>query len=171
MAHSKRMLLACAALLLAGPASAQDEARVAYQLVEPSGFKDFEIRREGVDFTAGVFDQRFQQYFVPRAERLLPQGQRLVLRILDIDMAGDIQPWRNNRFEPIRYVEFGHPPRMEIEYKLLDPAGGVLAEGREWITDPSFDIRRRTAHQDDTFVIELDMLERWLERLLAERKG
>lgn len=156
------------ALLLAGTAWAQ-ESRVSYELVEPSGFTDFEIAREGVDHTAAVFDQQFTKNFVPAAERILAQGQRLVLKIHDVDMAGDIQPWRNRLHEPIRYVEFGFPPKIDLEYALLDPAGGVLAQGRETLTDKSFDMRPATAHRDEPFVFEIDMLERWLRQLVSSR--
>ena len=160
-----------AAVLAATGAFAQEEPAATYELVSPSGFEDFSYRDEGVDETAGVFDDQFKAWFVPAAAKLLPPGQRLHLVILDVDMAGDIQPWRNSRYEPLRYIEFGHPPRMTFEYRITDPAGGVLAEGREELVDASFDIRPPTIRQDQPFVYEFVMLERWLQHLVASRSA
>jgi len=167
-----RFLLLClAAAFAASGAFAQDQPAATYQLISPSGFKDFSYRDEGVDETARIFDDQFQAWFVPAASKVLPAGQRLHLRILDIDMAGDIQPWRNNRYEPLRYIEFGHPPRMTLEYQIIDPAGGVLAEGREELVDASFDIRPPTIRQDEPFAYEFVMLERWLKSLIGSRNA
>ena len=171
MRTPRRLPILLAATLAATAAFAQQEPAATYQLVSPSAFEDFSYRDEGVDETAKIFDDQFQAWFVPAAAKLMPAGQRLHLVILDVDMAGDIQPWRNSRHEPLRYVEFGHPPRMTFEYQVIDPAGGVLAEGREELTDFSFDIRPPTIRKDQPFVYEFVMLERWLQKLVASGKA
>ena len=170
MKPPRSLLLSLAAFASTG-VLAQDEPAATYELVTPSAYEDFSYREEGTDETARVFDDQFQAWFVPAAARLLPAGQRLHLRILDIDMAGDIQPWRNSRYEPLRYVEFGHPPRMTLEYQIIDPAGGVLAEGREELVDTSFDIRPPTIRRDEPFAYEFVMLERWLQSLVSSRNA
>jgi len=170
MKTPRSLFLSLAAFAATG-AFAQDEPAATYQLISPSAFEDFSYRDEGVDETARIFDDQFQAWFVPVAAKLLPAGQRLHLRILDMDMAGDIQPWRNSRHEPLRYIEFGHPPRMTLEYQIIDPAGGVLAEGQEKLVDASFDIRPPTIRRDEPFAYEFVMLERWRQNLVASRKG
>jgi len=163
--------VACAALLAAATAGAEDGPRVTYQLVEPSAFKDFEIRDVGVDETAKVFDDQFNKHVVPAVEKVLPQGQRLSMRILEFDMAGEIQPWRNTWLEPVRYVERDFPPRITIEYQLIDMAGGVSAEGREELVDKSYDIRPATKRRDRPFAFETDMLQRWAVHMLSLRQS
>jgi hypothetical protein len=171
MRTAKVIIVACAALLAAAALSAEDGPRVTYQLLEPSAFKDFEIRDVGVDETAKVFDEQFSKHVVPAVEKALPQGQRLSIRILEFDMAGEIQPLRNSRFEPVRYVEWGFPPRITLEYQLIDVSGGVLAEGREELVDKSFDTRPATRHRDRPFAFETDMLQRWAVHMLSLRQA
>ena len=167
----KAIAVACATLLAVATASAADGPRVTYQLVEPSAFKDFEIRDVGIDETAQTFDEQFNKHVVPAVEKALPQGQRLSIRILEFDMAGEIQPWRNSRLEPVRYVEWGFPPRITLEYQLIDVAGGIIAEGREELVDKSFDARPATKHRDRPFAFETDMLERWALHMLSSRRA
>ncbi|MEJ2513639.1 MAG: DUF3016 domain-containing protein [Gammaproteobacteria bacterium] len=159
-----RLLLAAAAAAVLSPAGAEAPA-VTYQLVQPTDFTDFDLGRHSADETARVFDDKFRQYVLPLAEELFPGGQHLALEIRDIDMAGEIQPWRNVDRQPVRYVEFAYPPKMEIRYQLKDAAGGVLAEGEKTLTDPSFDARPVTSHRQEPFRIEIRMLESWLKEL------
>lgn len=164
----KSALVTGTAVLAMGNAVAAEDTAISYELVEPSGFTDFAIADEGVEHTSKVFDEQFGKKVVPTAEKLLPSGEKLQLRILDMDMAGDIQPWRiPGRAEPIRYIEFGYPPRITLEYKRIGPDGNVLAEGKEELVDPSFDMRSRTPHRDDPFWFETELLQDWLKKLLA----
>ncbi len=164
--HFTGLALMAAALVVVSQASAETPA-VTYQLIQPADFDDFTLGRHSADETARVFDEKFREYVVPLAEELFPGGQQLSIKFENIDMAGEIQPWRNVDRQPIRYVEFAYPPRMDISYRLTDPAGGVLAEGRETLTDPSFDARPVTSHRQEPFRMEMSMLESWLRKLAA----
>lgn len=99
---------------------------------------------------------------------MIPENHSLQLRITDIDMAGDIQPWRNRTNANIRYIEPIFPPRMRFDFTLVDADGNVVLEGSENLVDLAFDFGITTNLRREPFYYELTMLGNWIRRTFRE---
>ena len=102
-------------------------------------FTDFSVSGLSETKTLSIFQSELEDELARFGRKYVPEGQTLHIHFTDIDMAGDIQPWRNRHNADIRYVERIYPPRLAFTYKLEDADGKVLAEGEESIADLSFD--------------------------------
>ena len=96
----------------------------------------------------------------------LPAGERLQLTIVDIDRAGDYEPWRHPGQQDIRIIRDIYPPRMTVAFKRFDAGGALLAEGERRITDPAFLINAAPFNDTDPLRYEKRMIDSWLRREL-----
>ncbi len=68
--------------------------------------------------------------------RCLAEGERMEIRVLDVDLAGRFEWWhRPDGVRVLRNIDF---PRIKLEYEHLDVDGQVIDEGREWVTDMNY---------------------------------
>lgn len=143
------------------PAFAAASLEVSF--VEPKSFRDFSVSGLSEERTQPIFERELQRNLGSLVERHL--GDRtLVLEFTDIDMAGDIQPWRNRHFQDIRYVEHIYPPRLDFNYAVRDADGNVILEGSEVLRDIAFMHRLRSPRMSDSFFHETELLRDWVRR-------
>jgi hypothetical protein len=129
--HRMRCLPALATLLLAAPAMA--EVQVAF--VDPRGFTDASLhapRPVDADAPALVGLRRILE----RAGQSLPQGHRLVIEVLDVDLAGYFPPWQRSGL-PVRVMESTTWPRIRLRTTLTRPDGSVV-RGEEVVSDMTY---------------------------------
>jgi hypothetical protein len=105
------------------------------------------------------------------AKKYLKDDQSLHITITDIDMAGDIQPWRNRYNADIRYIEQIYVPRMKVRYALKDGAGKVLAEGEDTFADLSFQTNTLAPMRTnwENFFYERTLLGDWIRRTFRDK--
>jgi hypothetical protein len=96
---------------------------------------------------------------VALANKRLRDGDRLVLEVLDIDMAGESQAWRS-RGRDVRVVRNAVVQRMHLRYKLT--RAGVDSSREEHIADPGYIQNTRCAGR--SLCYEERMLDRWFAR-------
>ena len=101
-----------------------------------------------------------------RLNALVGEDRVLELTFKDVDMAGEIEPWRHPSFSDIRYVKGIYPPRMVFSYVLRDATGEEIASGEEKIRDLTFDFAINSIGRSKTFFYELNMLEDWARTTL-----
>ncbi|MCC5805338.1 MAG: DUF3016 domain-containing protein [Opitutales bacterium] len=143
-------------------------ASLEVSFVDPKSFRDFSVNGMSEERTQPVFERELARNLAPRLESLL--GDRtLVIEFTDIDMAGDIQPWRNRHNQDIRYVEHIYPPRLEFNYTVKVAEGEVILEGSENLRDMSFMYRVRSPRMSDTFFYETELLRDWVRRDLMRK--
>ena len=161
------ILLASLALHLA-PLNA-GEIKMEFENVDD--YTDFSISGMTENKTLPLFISEMEENLKGVAKRYLEEGQTLELVFTDIDMAGDIQPWRNRHNADIRYVEAIYPPRLKFRYALKDAEGEVLAEGEESISDLSFQMSTTAALRSsfEQFRYEFELLENWIRRSFKKR--
>jgi hypothetical protein len=139
--------------------------RLVIELVEPEKFTDFSVQGMDENRTAYIFDSELKRFINLEITRLLPNGVSVRLEVTDIDMAGDIQPWRNRNHADIRYVEQIYPPRMSFRYVIENEGGVVLATGETRIRDMNFMFGLNTRFRTyNSFQYEFSMLADWLRR-------
>lgn len=139
--------------------------RLTVELIEPKEFTDFSVQGMDENRTAAIFESELKRFISLEISRLLPDGVFVHLEVTDVDMAGDIQPWRNRHQADIRYIEQIYPPRMSFRYVIKSENDEILATGETRIRDMNFmfglNNRFRTYN---SFQYEFSMLADWLRR-------
>lgn len=81
---------------------------------------------------------QLKEHLMATAVPYLATGQRLEIKVTDVDLAGDFEPWRGARFEDVRIVKDIYPPRVTLEFRLLGADGKVVREGKRQLQDLGF---------------------------------
>ncbi|UFM64744.1 DUF3016 domain-containing protein [Paracoccus sp. MA] len=146
---------------MAGPA-APAEGRVTVTYVAPETFRDREFRRERSRVSALA---EFDRWFAELGARYLPAGQSLQVEVLDIDLAGESEPWRSG-FHDVRFLRDITPPRIHLRYRLLQ-GGAVVRAGEERLTDMNYLSNPRGHGDGRRFVHDKLMLQGWFRKTFA----
>jgi hypothetical protein len=104
-----------------------------------------------------------------RAERVLPQGERLQVTFTNVQRAGTYEPWRGPMWDDVRIVKNIYPPRIDLTFTLTDASGAVIKEGRRELRDPAF-LQRGTLNETDPLRYEKRMLDDWLRSEFADAR-
>jgi hypothetical protein len=154
--------------LLIGSLSAS--ARIVAQFDNVDEFTDFSVSGMSEADTQSQLEYALDRFAQRHLKNTLPEGYTLEITFTDIDMAGDIQPWRNRDYEDIRYVESIYPPRLDFRYVLRDQRGKEILSGEERLRDLSFDLALPPIGFNDSFAYELQMLKDWARKKIAPLK-
>ncbi len=127
---------------------------------EPAKFTDFRDSYMG-DAERTTYAEQIRDHLNDQARFYVPLGQMLQVTFIDIDMAGDFEPWRGPQFDQIRIVKDLYPPRMVLAFRLVDAEGNVLKEGRRELRDISFMLKLHIS-MHDTLRHEKALLDDWL---------
>jgi hypothetical protein len=146
------------------PRALPDHGPVSVAWADPATFTELRRSRNRWDSERGGWLTDLAKYMRKRAEAQLPAGERLQLTIVDIDRAGDYEPWRGPGQQDIRIIRDIYPPRMTVQYKRIDASGAVVAEGERKITDPAFLINAAPFNDTDPLRYEKRMIDSWLHR-------
>jgi hypothetical protein len=129
-------------------------------------FSDFSVSGMSETKTRSIFEGEAARNL--RLKKYIGEDRTLELTFHDIDMAGDIQPWRNPNNADIRYIKSIYPPTLKFSYVLKDAAGATIAEGEESLRDLNFDFGITGRFRDESFKYELIMLEDWARKTLPK---
>ncbi len=166
----KVFLIVAVALTSAATAQA-GTIKVEFQDVDK--YTDFSVSGLSEEKTLGLFESELEDELKQFAERYIVGDHTLEIVFIDIDMAGDIQPWRNRHNADIRYIERVYPPRMELSYTLKDADGNVVSEGKERIADIAFDFNILAPIRSNSmsFFYEITLLEDWIRKNFRSLKS
>lgn len=142
--------------------STQAGARVEVVYVSPEKFTDVKDSQMATERDRDSTLALIKEFLVERAGKLVPEGQKLVITISDVDMAGDFEPWRGPQFNDVRIVKDIYPPRVDLSFKLTDASGAVVKEGEQKLRDLSFQMSATPAFSSDSLRYEKGMLDNWL---------
>ena len=151
------MTLACATAQ-AGTASVR--------FVEPDKFMD---AGHGHDLakTQLVLAEHFKQL----AGKVLPASQSLEIDVLDIDLAGEVRPWRQVWPETRVMRGAADWPRMTVRFTLRD-GDRIVAQGEDRISDMNYlqGTRPTQLGSSEPLPYEKRMVTSWFsDRLIARR--
>ena len=167
--NSTILILALAAIGVSSvsPAQTRDSAepRVQVVFVQPEKFRDLGDRYGGGSRAQETYLRELERHIQSRAARLLPEGQRLLVSISDVDMAGAFEPWRG-RSADARIVRDVYPPRIDLGFTLTGVDGAVLKRGERKLRDLAL-VGSPTASGSDPLRYEKALLDDWLERELS----
>ncbi|UFS65000.1 DUF3016 domain-containing protein [Paracoccus denitrificans] len=143
---------------MAGPV-APAEGRVTVTYVAPETFRDREFRRERSRTSALA---EFDRWFAGLGARYLPAGQSLHVEVLNIDLAGEFEPWRSG-FHDVRFLRDTTPPRIHLRYRLMQD-GTVIRAGEERLTDMNYLSDPRGHGDSRRFIHDKLMVQDWFRK-------
>lgn len=148
------------------PRALPESGPVSVAWADPATFT--ELRQSSNLWAASDGDwlQELAQYMRKRAEPRLAPGERLQVTILDIDRAGQYEPWRGPAAQNVRIVRDRYPPRMTVQFRRTDASGAVLADSQRTLSDPAFLLNAGTINSTDPLRYEKRMIDAWLRREL-----
>ena len=166
----KTKILILAALLVAagagrafaaGSAAVKADSPVSVTFVDPQKFTDVKMDSWGGD-SAGLLDQ-LQAFMRETGGRYLPSGMRLDVKVTDVDLAGEFEPWRGPNFDQVRIIRAIYMPRINLSFTLTDAKGKVVSSGERELTDQAFQWRMAWP-PDDYLRYEKDLLRDWFRQ-------
>jgi hypothetical protein len=158
------------AIALAGAgrlaASEPSTPRVLVVFVEPERFTDVKNAARGSEKgTAALLDE-LAGFMREIGERDVPAGTSLELRVTDIDLAGEFEPWRGPQFERTRFMRDVYAPRIDLEFRLKDAEGRVVRAGTRSLREPNY-LTRALLMRDDRLRYEKALLSDWFRQEFA----
>lgn len=155
-------LLGAAVPFVAQAAPAPADARIEVLFFEPEKFTDVKDSYMSSDVDRTTYLDQLRDHLVDQAKYYVPEGYRLQVTFTDVDMAGDFEPWRGPRFDDIRIVKDIYPPRINVTFRMTDPEGNIVKEGKRELRDLSFMMKIPMHSQSDTMRHEKALLDDWL---------
>jgi hypothetical protein len=163
-----KKLPAIAFLLLSGcvVSAPHDEAvsRVSVSFVEPEKFTDSR-RVEFAPTSAGVL-RELEKFLIETGGRYLPPPTKLSIRVTDIDLAGDFELFRGPQADQVRINKGLYPPRIMLEFEVIDGTAAVVRSGKRDLTDINYQVRN-VYPREDYLRYEKDILRDWLRAELG----
>jgi len=162
MKLTPKLLLASAALF--GTALSSFAQSIKFEFSDVTEYSDFSY--------SGMSEEKSKAILVKSLEdrkeefnQHLNEGASLVIKFVDIDMAGEIQPWRNTANSDIRYIEDIYIPRMTLSY-TLSKDGEVISEGESKVSDMDYLFgANKIRSNSETFYYEMELIEDFIRDL------
>jgi hypothetical protein len=99
----------------------------------------------------------------------LPPGQNLTVTVLDIDLAGQYEPWQMGASH-VRFMRGVTWPKMKVRWTLAN-RGKVIARGDETISDQTYQMSAAGLSSSDPLKYEKNMLDDWFrDRFVRARR-
>jgi hypothetical protein len=166
------LALVCMLLAAVGCSVATDRAatppdsRVAVTFVQPERFTDVKDSLLGSPKGTADLLAEIDRYLHTAGERYVPAGLTLEVRITNIDLAGDFEPWRGPQFDRVRIMRDIYPSRLALELRLTDASGVVVKEGQRVLLDQLY-MSTAALNNGEPLYYDKLLLGDWLRRELA----
>ena len=146
-------------------AASADKAASAVQVTFAAPEKFTDVKDDYMDTAQGrdaLLDE-LKQHITTRAANYLTAGQRLEITVTDVDLAGDFEPWRGTHFQDVRIVKDLYPPRVSLQFRLLNADGTVLSEGKRQLQELGY-LMTIAMPTGDPLRYDKEMLNDWLRQ-------
>lgn len=142
-------------------------ATVTVAFVDPGHYRDAAFQR-GYQFDEAVL-KGIEQHLQLLGDRYLAPDQRLSVEILDIDLAGRLEPWRP-QLNGVRLMNDVTWPRIKLRYSL-ESNGEVIASAEEALSDMHYLGHARMGFSTDRLIYEKQMLADWFRARFVEHRA
>ena len=151
---------AVAALLLVARAEAAPIVEVVF--VDPPRYADAKLGGDVASELEATLSE-LRAHLEARGAKFLNDGDRLVIEVLDLDLAGSAELWRA-RARDMRVLRDVTVPRMHLRYALT--RGGIESAGEERISDLGYLRDSTRCRSGEPLCHEKHMLDEWFGRRL-----
>ena len=148
--------------------SPEPVSRVSVVFVKPEKFTD--VKRADFKPNSEAILDAIAGFMREMGEKTLPPQMNLDLRITDIDLAGNFEPWRGPQSDQVRITNQVYPPRFALEFRVTDARDQVIASGKRNLTDLNYQLRTFYP-MDDYLRYEKDLLRQWFREEFGKLKG
>jgi len=156
--------LSIAGLLMVTLLSASAAAEVSVRFVAPDryGERDYDV----TGTRKGAFGE-IRRHLESLGRRYLRPGQHLTIEVLDLDLAGEQQPWRTG-WQDIRIHTGVTWPRIALRYSLRE-RGRPAQSGEDVLTDRMYLWNYAARASSDPLRFEKALLTDWFQRRFARQ--
>ena len=120
---------------LAAAAATPAESSVSVTYVNPEQFTENRMYGRQDRFNRIDYLAQLKAYLIKQGQAVLKPGQSLRVDITDIRLAGAYEPWHGSQWDYVRVMRDVYPPRIDLDFKLVDQDGNVLREGKRALRD------------------------------------
>lgn len=145
------------------------EGSVQVEWSDPAQFREIRWSRSRFDASRGDWVRTLAKWIRKRAEPRLGAGETLEVRVTDIKRAGEYEPGRQYGLsapsDHVRVLREVYPPRIHLEFRLLDAQGQVLLSGERKLRDSLY-LHRGIARawDSDPLRYEKGLIDDWVRR-------
>ena len=112
-----------------------DGGAVSVSWTDPAQFSEIKYSGNRWEAERGDWVTQIASYLQDRADKRLPEGQRMDVTITDIQRAGRYEPWLGVRYDSVRIMREMYPPQISLNFRITDTDGQVVAEGERKLRD------------------------------------
>jgi hypothetical protein len=154
------------------PRSLPEQGAVSVRWEDPATFTEIRYSHNSWESRRGNWVEMLAQHVRDYAAPRLPAGERLDVTIIDVDRAGDFEPWRGPEFYDTRFLRDLYPPRITLRFTRTAADGTVIAQGERKLMDAGY-LMGSGPFASDPLRYEKRMIERWVARELlpADRRS
>lgn len=154
------------------PRSLPEQGAVAVRWEDPANFTEIRYSHNSWESRRGNWVETLARHVRDYAAPRLPAGERLDVTIVDVDLAGDFEPWRGVQFHDTRFMRDIYPPRITLRFTRTAADGTVIAQGERKLMDAGY-LMGAGPFDSDPLRYEKRMIERWVARELppADRRS
>lgn len=147
-------------LVILAPVLSAAEVKVEYVNVDKySDIRPGDANR--AKFKKRLFNELNEQF--SKSARKIAQDAVLHIKVTNIDLAGEIDPFFSKGMGPIRVVKRMHVPKISLNYRLESKAGTVIQEDEVTLKDLSFlDKGRILKYEHGGFSYEKRLINDWI---------
>jgi hypothetical protein len=113
--------------------------------------------------------KQLEKHLQQLGELYLPKGDQLEIIIQNIDMAGEMEPWRSPNLINTRIIRDIYPPRFTLHYLWRGKTGKLKADKEEQLNDLNYLMRLDSARylNNDPLRYEKTLLDHWFQQTFS----
>jgi hypothetical protein len=146
------------------PRALAAEGPVTVEWDDPARFTEIRTSFNRHEASRGNWVQELAEHLREGIQARIGEGERVHVRITDIDRAGDFEPGRGPDLDHVRIMRDIHWPRMSLEFEHHDAAGNLVNSGARELSDPGYLSSQLPLPRTDPLRYEKTMIDRWLHR-------
>ncbi len=150
------------------PAEAGQQVDVAW--TDPAQFSELRFSGNRWEAERGDWVTQIASHLQKSGSKRLPDGQRMEVTITDIQRAGRYEPWLGMRYDTIRIMRDTYPPRIDLNFRIVDADGQVVSEGERRLRDSGY-LQSVRINDQDNLRFEKRMIDDWLRREIPADQG
>jgi hypothetical protein len=141
----------------AAPAPAPDNVTVTYQ--DPDSFSD--VLENHTNTPSTYYLGQLKECIEQTATRRLAVGEKLIVTVTDIDLAGET---RFNQPNEIRVMKDIYAPRVRLKFQLLGADGKVVKAGDRSLIDHDYLMQARRPGSSEPLFYDKQLLKEWINK-------
>ena len=140
------------------------ESSVSVTYVNPEQFTENRLYGRQDRFNRIDYLAQLKAYLIKQGQAVLKPGQSLHVDITDIRLAGAYEPWRGPQWSYVRIMRDIYPPRIDLDFRLVDQDGNVLRDGKRVLRDLDYLHSGVPSATGASLYYDKALLRRWLRR-------